>query len=75
MNQEQVQALQNENTQLKAEVYDLTRLNQTQTQMIEAVAKRVGFQGDSFEELLKALPEAEAPAAEPEVVVEEVTEE
>lgn len=48
--------LQNENTQLKARLFDALEQDKFKTQLLEAIAAKVGYEGTSPEELLSAIP-------------------
>lgn len=48
--------LQNENTQLKARLFDALEQDKFKTQLLEAIAAKVGYEGVSPDELLAAIP-------------------
>jgi len=58
------QKLKNEVAQLKARVLDALDENRVLTESLGAIAKRVGFTGQSLAELVDAIPAAEAASTE-----------
>jgi len=62
MNEEQQKAA--ELIRLKARVFDMQEENQGLTEVLSAIAKRVGFTGQSLSELIEAVPVIEVAEGE-----------
>lgn len=67
--QDQAQQLEVQVVNLKARLYDAGEQLNLLNEFITQVAQRVSFKGQSYEELLQAIPEVK-PEVEPEVVKE-----
>lgn len=65
--QQDTQAVENQLMQLKAKLYDANEALQQQSALIQAIAQKVGFQGQTLPELLEAIPapQADKPSAAP----------